>query len=148
MPQGSVACVLIFLKLLILMVLQCWNSTTNGKLHTVVNVNDMGVFVMPMIRIFGIVLLIISWLMVLIGYSYKKSDLQKQGCMVFIIGLLIFAGSYFLNWLNDNLAIWYKPNKCQFITLILRWKAAKKNKYQAIKNKGCWTIIAQHPFCF
>ena len=38
---------------------------------------------MPMIRIFGIVLLIISWLMVLIGYSYKKSDLQKQGYMVF-----------------------------------------------------------------
>ena len=52
---------------------------------------------MPMIRIFGIVLLIISWLMVLIGFSYRKSDLQKQGCMVFIIGLLIFAGSYFLN---------------------------------------------------
>jgi hypothetical protein len=57
----------------------------------------MGVFVMPMIRIFGMVLLVISWVMELIGYSYRKSDLQKQGCMVFIIGLLIFGGSYFLN---------------------------------------------------
>ena len=53
---------------------------------------------MPMIRIFGMVLLVISWVMELIGYSYnRKSDLQKQGCMVFIIGLLIFGGSYFLN---------------------------------------------------
>ena len=57
----------------------------------------MGVFVMPMIRVFGIVLLVISWLMVLIGYSCKKSDLLKQGCMVFLIGVLIFGGSYFLN---------------------------------------------------
>ena len=52
---------------------------------------------MPMIRVFGIVLLVISWLMVLIGYSCKKSDLLKQGCMVFLIGVLIFGGSYFLN---------------------------------------------------
>ena len=52
----------------------------------------MWVFVMPMIRIFGMVLLVISWVMELIGYSYRKSDLQKQGCMVFIIGLLIFGG--------------------------------------------------------
>ena len=52
---------------------------------------------MPMIRVFGIELLVISWVMELIGYSYRKSDLQKQGCMVFVIGLLIFGGSYFLN---------------------------------------------------
>ena len=52
---------------------------------------------MPTIRVFGIVVLIISWVMVLIGYSCGKSDLQKQGCMVFIIGLLIFGGSYFFH---------------------------------------------------
>ena len=52
---------------------------------------------MPMIRIFGMVLLVISWVMELIGFSCRKSDLQKRGYVVFFIGLLIFGGSYFLN---------------------------------------------------
>lgn len=51
-----------------------------------------GVFV-SMVRIFGMVVIAVSWAMVLVGF-FKNSDLQKQGCFVFLIGLLIFIGSY------------------------------------------------------
>lgn len=52
-----------------------------------------GVFVVPMIRVFGMTVIAISWAMVLIGF-FKNSDLQKQGYFVFFVGLLIFIGSY------------------------------------------------------
>lgn len=48
---------------------------------------------MPMTRVFGMAVIAISWVMVLVGF-FKNSDLQKQGYMVFFIGLLIFIGSY------------------------------------------------------
>ena len=48
---------------------------------------------MPMIRVFGMAVIAISWVMVLIGF-FKNSQLQKQGYFMFFIGLVIFVGSY------------------------------------------------------
>lgn len=52
-----------------------------------------------MIRIFGMIVIAISWVMVLIGF-FQSSDLQKQGYKIFFVGLIIFIGSYLSSYLR------------------------------------------------
>ena len=58
-----------------------------------------GAFVMPMIRVFGMIVIVISWIMILVGF-FNGSDLKKQGYTALFFGCIIFLGSYLSSYLR------------------------------------------------